>query len=383
MRILALEPYHGGSHRAFLDGWSTGSAHRWTVFGLPPRSWRWRMRHAAVTFAERVERHVARGESWDVILAGSMLDLAQFRRLPPGPVGRLPAVVYFHENQITYPSRRPDARDLHFAYTHFTSCLAADAVWFNSAFHRDAFLGALEDLLGRMPDFDHRELLPELEARASVRSPGCEMWERVESRPRRRDLTIVWAARWEHDKNPEDFFVALMRLAESGIPFRAHVVGESFREQPEVFERARAALGDRIATWGYRALREDYRRVLEDADVIVSTARHEFFGVSVVEAIIAGCVPLLPDRLAYSEILGRHREHLYDGSVDGLVARLTDLAGRLAVDRPLPSTEGLRADVSERYGWPNQRPRLDAALPRTRPRGIGTGGETVPRSNGP
>ena len=53
MRILALEPYYGGSHQAFLDGWIAHSQHEWTVVSLPAYHWKWRMRHAAITMARR------------------------------------------------------------------------------------------------------------------------------------------------------------------------------------------------------------------------------------------------------------------------------------------------------------------------------------------
>ena len=39
----------------------------------------------------------------DLILASDMLDLATFLALSRDKVSSIPVVVYFHENQITYP----------------------------------------------------------------------------------------------------------------------------------------------------------------------------------------------------------------------------------------------------------------------------------------
>jgi glycosyltransferase involved in cell wall biosynthesis len=77
-------------------------------------------------------------------------------------------------------------------------------------------------------------------------------------------------------------------------------------------------------------------RVLQQADVIVSTARHEFFGLSVLEAMSAGVVPLLPNRLSYPELLGDSAlaaAFLYDGTVSELTIRLQEWSGILDSDR--------------------------------------------------
>ncbi|GAG23563.1 unnamed protein product, partial [marine sediment metagenome] len=125
MNVLALEPYYGGSHQAFLDGWIARSRHQWTTLTLPPHKWKWRMRHASVTFAESARQRGAADRPWNVLFASDMLNLAEFLGLAEEAVRRVPAVAYFHESQFTYPVRRSDARDLHFALTNTTTALAA------------------------------------------------------------------------------------------------------------------------------------------------------------------------------------------------------------------------------------------------------------------
>ncbi len=48
----------------------------------------------------------------------------------------------------------------------------------------------------------------------------------------------------------------------------------------EDFEEGKLELIDHILHWGYQETKDDFLRVLRQADVAVSTANHEFFGVS-------------------------------------------------------------------------------------------------------
>jgi hypothetical protein len=59
--------------------------------------------------------------------------------------------------------------------------------------------------------------------------------------------------------------------------------------------------------------------------VAVSTATHEYYGIAALEALAAGCRPLLPDRLAYPELLA-DRADAYGDRRD-LERRLAELAG--------------------------------------------------------
>ncbi len=363
MRILALEPYYGGSHRAFLDRWREGSRHRWTVLTLPAYNWKWRMRHSAVTLAGETRRLLAAGEHWDLVFASDMLNLAEFRGLAPAAIHALPAVAYFHENQLTYPVRFEQERDLHFGLTNLTTALAAGEVWFNSAFHRDEFLSAIPRVLKRMPDYRPMDAVSRIRAGSRIRPQGIV--EIPRRGPRRGGpLKVLWAARWEFDKDPEYFFEALEIARSAGVEFRLSVLGERFRQVPEVFARARESFAGRIDRWGYLPRRADYLAALLEADVAVSTARHEFFGVGMVEAIAAGCYPLVPRRLAYPEILaglgGDAEEHFYDGGPDRLAARLGEIAGQSGDLWRADPERGRRAVAG--FAWPVLRPRLDDAL---------------------
>jgi len=375
MRILVLNPYHAGSHAAFVAGWMKYSRHPFEVLTRPGHHWKWRMRHAGVTFAGelRAKPQAALGKV-DAIWCTSMLDLASFYGLCDARFRGLPAMVYFHENQLTYPTRGEDARDQHFAMTHLTSAMAAiergGVIGWNSAYHRDSFWVAARKLLKKMPgrEIDH---VPERGAGASVvLPPGVEMvgggaeHTKVE-RPKPTvksvggsgGLHILWVGRWEHDKDPDGFFAALKKLKKRGVRFRLSVLGESFERVPDCFATAKKRFADEIVRWGYQDTRADYEAALRDADVVVSTARHEFFGIAIVEAVMAGCFPVLPRRLAYPEVFGEDERFFYDGTPEGLAGRLMELNANWLAN-------GSRVDpgVVEKYRWERAAGRLDAAM---------------------
>ena len=366
MRILALEPYYSGSHKAFLDGWSNVSSGEWTVVTLPGYKWKWRMRHSAVTFADAIAERVSAGQEWDLLFCSDMLNLAEFLGLAPEAVGKLPSVVYFHENQLTYPVRFESERDYQFAMTNMTTALAADSVWFNSAFHRESFLDGLAGFLKKMPDFQPFDAIERIRGKGAVYPQGVrEISKRGERAAGA--VRILWAGRWEHDKRPKDFFEALKILKSRGIEFRVSVIGEQFREGPEVFEWGREYFAEYIDRWGYQQSRAEYEKALLEADIFVSTAGHEFFGVSAVEASLAGAYPVLPKRLSYPEILRLGKEEgveefFYDGSVADLADKLTILARRIEDDCLWRGDSERVVRLVKRFEWGNLVGVLDGAI---------------------
>lgn len=362
LRVLALNPYHGGSHRAFLEGWSQHSRHQFTALTLPPFKWKWRMRHAAISFAERSNELARKGAAWDVVFCTDMLNLAEFRGLATDAIARLPAVAYFHENQLTYPSQESHERDLHFAFTNMVTGLAADRVWFNSAFHRDEFLDALAHLVGRMPDHQPLSAIEQIRGKADIFPPGIAPPPARPARQRDLPLRLTWASRWEHDKGPETLFAALRVLRDRGVDFRLNVLGESFGRVPACFEVARREFSAMITRWGFLSDRAEYLLALAESDVVVSTALHEFFGIAMVEAVASGCYPLAPRRLAYPEVLGAAAEWFFDGTPDHLASRLIELDGRLRDQGRLWSGDDRRQEMLDRFRWDHVAGAMDCAL---------------------
>jgi glycosyltransferase involved in cell wall biosynthesis len=366
MKILALEPYYGGSHRAFMDGWSQRSRHDWTIIGLEPYHWKWRMRHSAVTMVERFRDLGLPPDSFDLLFVSDMLNLAEFRGLCPESLSTMPSVIYFHENQFTYPVQNEDERDLHFGFTNFTSALAANRVWFNSAFHRDEFLAASRAMILRMPDHRPLKQLEMIAERSRIFPQGISPTSQRSQKERDSLPTILWTARWEFDKNPELFFEAMKILKQRGVRFRLNVIGEQFGTVPDMFGSARSAFAGQIGRWGYQENRADYEAALVESDIVVSTAIHEFFGVAVAEAVDAGAYPLLPNRLAYPELLklsdhAANGAYFYDGNLESLVKRLGELISLFGDGSLWDAGAPARTAVS-RFRWENLVDRFDSEL---------------------
>jgi len=129
------------------------------------------------------------------------------------------------------------------------------------------------------------------------------------------------------------------------------------------FEAAAAELGERVVHFGYAESRAAYRAVLESGDLVVSTALQENFGIAVCEAVLHGCVPVLPRRLSYPELVPEqyHERCLYDDD-PGLDRRLREL-----LTLPLTDRRSLAAELQcafKKFERGRVAPQLDLELDR-------------------
>jgi glycosyltransferase involved in cell wall biosynthesis len=144
------------------------------------------------------------------------------------------------------------------------------------------------------------------------------------------------------------------------VEFRLALLGENFQAVPKAFIRARSRYGARIVQYGYVESRQEYMKWLQRGAIVISTATQENFGISVVEAIRHGCLPLLPARLAYPEIIPDefHSRVLYRNQIE-LVQKLSHLI------KDYGQYRDLRRRLSKamgRFAWGNLIHRYDEEL---------------------
>lgn len=315
MKVLLLSPYDAPSHAY----WRRGLCHHlkdwdWTCLTLPARFFSWRIRGNSLTWSQ--EQRGLLEAPYDLLIATSMTDLATLRGLVPR-LARVPAVLYFHENQFAYPASAEQHPGVEPQMVSLYAALAADCLLFNSRYNMTTFIAGVDELLHKLPDAVPTGVVAQLQAKAQVLPVPID--PPAEPQPRNSDFVeVVWNHRWEYDKGPELLLAAIAHLP-AHLPLRFHVVGQSFRRRPAEFAHIHELLGERnwLGHWGYLET-DEYRALLREAHVVLSTAHHDFQGLAVLEAVAEGCLPLVPDRLAYPEWFAR--EWLYSSGVNETAA---------------------------------------------------------------
>lgn len=362
LSVLLLEGYFTGSHEVWATGWQANSRHEIHLLTQPGSHWRHRMMASSVPLAITTMEHVARHGPPDVVVASDMVGLAAYLGMCRETLEGVPSVLYFHENQLTQPATpngMGGVRDRHLAWVNWRSLLAADQVWFNSSWQLESMGDALEDLLSAGPAGDDQRIwLAAAREKFRVRPVGCDLAGLLANRrtdDAGSDPLVVWNHRWDHDKGLDVAITSMRTLASQGLGFRLAVVGSDDHHDPARAQRMLASLGDRVVHRGWMEPIA-YRDLLCRADIVVASARQENFGISVVEAVAAGCVPVVPDALAYPE-------SITDATFRYPPGRLTTALRDVISDLPRyrercgPLRESLR-----RFDWSQVAPGDDDAL---------------------
>lgn len=357
-RILLLSAYDAVSHRLWRERLQAlFPEHAWQQLALPARHFTWRIRGNSLQWALQQKQILE--QSFDLIIATSMVDLASLRGLLP-QLAAIPTVVYFHENQFFYPTGHKPSANIEPLLVPVYTALCADQIVFNSAFNRDTFLTGANSLFNRLPDNLGGAIEQALQASCVIPVPldDQEFMVSRDNTATNKDsalLHVVWNHRWEYDKGPDLLLAVAEAILSQAMPVRLHIVGQQFRQTPDTFTALHKVL-EQIASqqgargeFGFVANRQHYLEILGNCDVVLSTAAHDFQGLALQEAIALGCTPLAPDALAYPEYL--ESEFLYEMDKDvtataqRIINRLCQYCQRKESREALP-----RADVSRYKG---------------------------------
>lgn len=355
LNVLLLEPFYTGSHKHWANGLQKHSRHHIQLLTLPGRHWKWRMHGGAISLAQQFLK-----SNWqpDVLLASDMLNLPVFLSLCRHRLSGIPIGLYFHENQLNYPWSDQDRdiekqRDHHYTFINYTSSLVADELAFNSQFHQDEFLGELPKFLKAFPDRREIQLARDLKAKSRVLPIALELhrFDRFKAQAQRSGPPVIlWNHRWEYDKNPGDFLDALKAVESAKLDFQLILLGERYEQYPTEFDEIQTRYADKILSATYAKNFSEYAHWVCQADILPVTSIHDFFGISVVEAMYCNVYPLLPNRLAYPEHLPplAEKKHLYKSK--------TDLHKKLIqAIRQIDQLRKIRTDLYvHHYSWKHQ-----------------------------
>jgi glycosyltransferase involved in cell wall biosynthesis len=350
-RVLILEPYYGGSHKYFLAGLQKFIAADYVLLTLPSRNWKMRMQLSAPWFVEQIKVLPIGDRYFDTVLCSTFVDAAVLQALFSRVEGwnhQARILTYFHENQFAYPVRFKGTAQHQFASINFHSALASDGLAFNSKYNQESFLTGCRSSLKAAGTMKFPGMIKEISEKSRILYPGIEFAEidKIKWKASTDIPVIVWNHRWEHDKNPQSFFRALEIIKSRGIDFRLIVLGQSFAAGPGCFARAAKQFKDKIIHYGYVPSYQEYIALLGKGDIVVSTAHHEFFGISIIEAVRAGCIPILPDRLSYPELFDEKFIYSADSLPD-------NLAG--VIEKQSRLTPEIARAITDKFSWVSQK----------------------------
>jgi hypothetical protein len=138
---------------------------------------------------------------------------------------------------------------------------ACDRLYFATHFHRDMFLANLS-----IPAEDHYRAVVSGQPHDAILRHIAGIKLEYD-----RKIQIIWPHRYSEDKQPE--------IAES-LNFDFNV----------------------LITQKLKLNKETYYQTLANSQMIFSCALHENLGISVMEGVLLGAMPLVPDRCSYSEM---------------------------------------------------------------------------------
>ena len=306
MKVLLNEPYYSGSHKYWADNFVSKSSNDIRLLTMAARHWKWRMKGSSIHLAQRFKELVDKPE---VIICSSMMDVSLYKSLLIKELENIPIAYYLHENQLTYPFSNNESRsqeEFHYGFINYRSCLVADKIIFNSQYHMDQFLDGLVSLFRRLPDYttEIQESVELIKSKSTVIYVGID-FDIIENfkfaPPPSKVPTLLWNHRWSYDKRPDLFYELCHHLKENNVDFRLNLINRVQSDSTGIFKKLQKDFEHEITIQGHLSSYEEYIHTLCSSDILPVSSEHDFYGISVLEALYCGLYPILPRCKVYEE----------------------------------------------------------------------------------
>lgn len=299
--ILIVDSFFTGSHRYWGEQLKARLPYKVELLTLSGKNWKWRMQGGAFELAEKYKKLQQKPS---FIIATDMVNLPLFYAYAGITQEEVPCLLYFHENQFAYPISELDTdekagRENHYAFINLSSALFAKSLIFNSDFNKNSFLAGAQKLIKALPNNNFKLNSFQTE----IIYPGVE--ERENTTPKPSTPILLWNHRWEHDKNPNLFLKGIRHLKQQGINFQLIILGKG-TESPEIKQLFETEFEKELIHCGFVENKSTYWELVKQATILPVTSKHDFFGLSVAEAMQLGVYSILPNHQAYPEHLANN-----------------------------------------------------------------------------
>ncbi len=310
--ILIIDSFFTGSHKYWGSQMKNLLPFEVELLTLSGKYWKWRMEGGAIELAEKFKKL---SKKPDLIIATDMVNLPLFYAYAGITKDEIPCIIYFHENQFAYPESEFDTdkknnRDNHYGFINITSALFANYVTFNSDFNRKSFYEGATKLIKKLPDNSLVKSFNNIKSKV-IYSAIDKISPR--NKPQSNVPIILWNHRWEFDKNPNMFIEGLEYLQAKNIDFKLIILGKGTEEE-KVKKLILSKFTKETLHCGFAKTKEEYYDLIAQATHLPVTSKHDFFGLSVAEAMNQGVFAILPNHQAYPEHLIQNESSgiLYD-----------------------------------------------------------------------
>lgn len=300
--ILILDPFLGESHNSFWKAFQKNSVHNIEISTFPSKHWK---------LSSGLSSHVeVEKNKYDLFIASDFFDIATFKGLNP-KLAHIPFICYFHENQLEYPVMAKDKRDDVFSLINYRNFLSSDANAFNSLWNYNSFKSGVSRLRKSMPSAFRRLIDINLISGKPphIIYPGHFFNELPITISKKGPLRIVWNHRWEHDKGTDTLLDLCKHIRDKNLNCLLDLCGEKSKNS-NLGHKIKDILKDKLVNEAPYEDKFDYYKALSKAHIVLSTAKHEFFGISVLEGILHGACPILPNKLSYPELYSEYFENI-------------------------------------------------------------------------